>query len=93
MGMYERIKAKVADDVPEKSRAGILELFDDYRRLDTELVKLRNISPAKARKIIAEGKREEYMEKHQDLERLRYDFVATNSWHYMKNECYCIGIW
>ena len=91
--MYERIKAKVENDVPEKTRAGVLELFDDFRRLDTEIHKRKNIGRAEVDRIVAEGKREEYIQKSRELEELRQAFVMTNSWHYMKNECFVIGIW
>jgi len=89
--MYERIKAKVKNDTPEKSRAGILELFDDYRRLEMELYSLTHISTREARQIIEAGEQESYRAKALELAKLREAFVMTDSWHYMKNECYCIG--
>ena len=93
--MYERIKAKIAEDKPEKTRAGILELFDDYRRLDGEVHKLNSISPNEAKAVMAKGK--EYLASYKTnasaVRQLRKDFVMTNSWHFMKNECYELGLW
>ena len=93
--MYERIKAKIAEDKPETSRAGILELFDDYRRLDGEVHKLNSLSGAEAKAIMAKGREYCTSYKHEAsaLRQLRKDFVRTNSWHFMKNECYELGLW
>jgi len=91
--MYERIRAKVESDIPEKSRAGVLELFDDYRRLDMELHKMKYLSGPEVDKLRETGKVEEYLAKVRELTELRESFVMTNSWHFMKNECYMIGIW
>ena len=91
--MYERIKAKVADDVPEKTRAGILELFDDYRRLELELHKIRHISLAEVQVLMEREMADAHREKTRELQALRDAFVMTNNWHFMKNECYMIGIW
>ena len=91
--MYERIKAKVADDVPEKTRAGILELFDEYRRLELELTKIRHISLAEVQVLTEREMADAHREKTRELQALRDAFVMTTSWHFMKNECYMIGIW
>ena len=91
--MYDRIRAKVKNDQPETTKAKTLELFDEYRRLDEELYKRRHISPQQARHLMDIGQADEYRAKTNELSELRDEFVHTNSWHYMKNECWLLGLW
>jgi len=54
---------------------------------------MKYLSGPEVDKLRETGKVEEYLAKVRELTELRESFVMTNSWHFMKNECYMIGIW